>query len=113
MRYYISRVRRGGFITSVLFLLFVLVLLVELNAPLLLISICVYFIFAWMILLYIGRLHDMGCSGWWTILAMPTGIGILLMIFWPSQNETNKYGEVPSQSLSYLLHFWWPKKQSA
>jgi uncharacterized membrane protein YhaH (DUF805 family) len=41
------------------------------------------------------RLHDVGRSGWWQLIAL-TVIGILLLIYWfvkPSQPEANAYGE--------------------
>lgn len=44
------------------------------------------------------RLHDIGKSGWWTLIALLPLLGILLLIFWwvqDSQPETNAYGAVP------------------
>ena len=40
------------------------------------------------------RLHDIGRSAWWLLIAL-TGIGILLLIFWycqPGQRQENAYG---------------------
>lgn len=45
---------------------------------------------------WIRRLHDVGRSGWWTLLIF-TIIGILVLLFWsvmPSQAD-NKYGKNP------------------
>lgn len=42
----------------------------------------------------IRRLHDIGKSGWWTLIAL-TGIGILLLLYWgaqPGERSTNTYG---------------------
>ena len=44
------------------------------------------------------RLHDIGKSGWWQLLAI-TVIGILLLIVWwatVTKKEDNEYGEVAS-----------------
>ena len=41
------------------------------------------------------RLHDIGKSGWWQLLAI-TGIGVFLLIYWWAKNsepEANQYGE--------------------
>ncbi len=48
----------------------------------------------WMLVsLTTKRLHDVGASGWWVILALiPIA---LVMVFIPGTTETNKYGEVP------------------
>lgn len=43
------------------------------------------------------RLHDVGRSGWWQLLAL-TIIGLLLLLYWwvqPSQLGANQYGEEP------------------
>lgn len=40
----------------------------------------------------VRRLHDVNCSGWWVI----TLIVPLIAIFFKSDMETNKYGEVPA-----------------
>lgn len=43
------------------------------------------------------RLHDIGRSGWWILIAF-TIIGILLLIYWyiqPSDPRTNEYGPAP------------------
>ncbi len=40
------------------------------------------------------RLHDIGKSGWWQLIAL-TGIGIFLLLYWyvqPSSPESNEYG---------------------
>ena len=40
------------------------------------------------------RLHDIGKSGWWQLIAL-TGIGILLLLYWfvqPSSPGANQYG---------------------
>ncbi len=42
----------------------------------------------------VRRLHDVGRSGWWSLLAL-TGIGVLLLIFWwvqPGQRQENVFG---------------------
>lgn len=43
------------------------------------------------------RLHDIGKSGWWQLIAL-TVIGILLLIYWyvqPSDPNSNTYGPPP------------------
>ena len=45
----------------------------------------------------IRRLHDVGRSGYWFLLAF-TGIGSIFLIYWfiiPGDKETNTYGEAP------------------
>ena len=40
------------------------------------------------------RLHDIGKSGWWNLLAL-TGIGVILLIVWyvtGTEQKDNKYG---------------------
>lgn len=44
------------------------------------------------------RLHDIGKSGWWQLLAV-TGIGSVVLFIWyvtPSEKTVNKYGPVPT-----------------
>lgn len=46
------------------------------------------------------RLHDIGRSGWWMLIAL-TGIGILLLLYWYCQKGTdgdNQYGADPLRS---------------
>jgi uncharacterized membrane protein YhaH (DUF805 family) len=41
----------------------------------------------------VRRLHDIGCSGWWLLL-VPSGLGILLLLYWASRegiSGKNKY----------------------
>lgn len=48
--------------------------------------------------LSVRRLHDIGHSGWWLLIAL-TGIGALLLLWWytrPSQTVPNEYGPVPN-----------------
>lgn len=43
----------------------------------------------------VRRLHDMGRSGWWLLIALIPLVGIILLIVWfcqPGQDGTNKYG---------------------
>ncbi|WP_234050437.1 MULTISPECIES: DUF805 domain-containing protein [unclassified Xanthobacter] len=43
------------------------------------------------------RLHDIGKSGWWQLIAL-TGVGLILLIIWwakPSDPDDNKYGYGP------------------
>jgi len=47
--------------------------------------------------LQVRRLHDIDGSGWWLLL-VPTGIGILLLLSWSSQEGTpddNRFGPGP------------------
>ncbi len=47
--------------------------------------------------LQVRRLHDTGRTGWWLLLAL-TGIGILLLLYWSSQEGTsgdNSFGPNP------------------
>ena len=44
------------------------------------------------------RLHDIGRSGWWMLLALIPLIGAVVLIFWYCQDsfpETNQYGPCP------------------
>ena len=43
------------------------------------------------------RLHDIGRSGWWQLIAV-TGIGIPVLVYWLVQESaqgTNQYGDAP------------------
>ena len=45
----------------------------------------------------VRRLHDVGKSGWWLLIAL-TGIGIFLLLYWYCQDsypEANQYGPNP------------------
>ncbi|MCX6722675.1 MAG: DUF805 domain-containing protein [Candidatus Staskawiczbacteria bacterium] len=111
MKFYISRLGQSGFTISLLISFAIIFLLFILNAPMWFTLTFVYINFAWMILLYIGRLHDVGYSGWWTIFAMFTSLlGMIILASYSGNKEANKYGEVPPRSISHLLHFWRTKK---
>ncbi len=85
----------------------IIFLLAVFSAPQWLFMIFIYINFAWMVILYVGRLHDIGHSGWWTIPAMiPSLLGLIALAVWPGKKESNAYGEVPPQSIHQLLHFW-------
>ncbi len=46
------------------------------------------------------RLHDIGKSGWWQLIAL-TVIGILVLIYWavqPSAEGSNEYDKAPAAS---------------
>jgi uncharacterized membrane protein YhaH (DUF805 family) len=48
----------------------------------------------------VRRLHDTGRTGWWLLLAL-SGIGVLLLLYWASQEGTpgdNRFGPNPSAS---------------
>src|SRR5665213_663765 len=108
MNFRIGRLGRKVFVVSMLISFGIIILLALLNG--LPIGVGVAFIcinFAWMIVLYIGRLHDVGYSGWWTLLVMLLHVaGMVALAVWPGEKETNKYGEVPPSFASHLLHFW-------
>lgn len=45
----------------------------------------------------VRRLHDIGRSGWWLLIA-PVPLGVLVLIFWwaqPSAKDVNTYGPLP------------------
>ena len=47
---------------------------------------------------WVRRLHDIGRSGWWTLLSIVPIIGIIVIIYWacqPSQPTGNVYGANP------------------
>jgi uncharacterized membrane protein YhaH (DUF805 family) len=56
--------------------------------------------YVWVLItLGVRRLHDMGRSGWWLLIAL-TGIGVILLIVWAcrsGENEANAWGS-PSDS---------------
>lgn len=46
----------------------------------------------------VRRLHDINRSGWWMLIALVPIIGILLLLFWATQegsSTSNQYGEPP------------------
>jgi uncharacterized membrane protein YhaH (DUF805 family) len=105
--YGISRLNRAPFIASMLFSFTVILLLVLLNAPIEVAMAFVFVNFVWMILLYTGRFHDVGYSGWWTLLVMCTSVaGLVALAVWPGNKVSNKYGDVPKGLFSSLLTFW-------
>jgi uncharacterized membrane protein YhaH (DUF805 family) len=47
----------------------------------------------------VRRLHDIGRSGWWVLLAFIPLIGIIILIYWaclPGEPEPNAYGNPPA-----------------
>ncbi len=49
--------------------------------------------------LWFRRLHDIGKSGWWWLLALIPIIGIIVLIVWfcqDSQPSENQYGPIPN-----------------
>ena len=61
------------------------------------------YILAWLcpgIALGVRRLHDIGRSGWWSLIAL-TGIGGFVLLFWvcrSGENEANAWGPPPGDS---------------
>ena len=111
MKFHIGRLGQSGFVLSMAVSFAVVILLALLNAPTGLLMTFVYINFVWMILVFIGRLHDAGYSGWWTILVMLTSIlGIIALAASPGKKEDNKYGKVPPKAMSHLLYFWRTEK---
>jgi len=55
------------------------------------------YILAWLcpsIALYVRRLHDIGRSGWWSLIAL-TGVGVIVLIVWacrPGEDKANAWG---------------------
>ncbi|WP_087548350.1 DUF805 domain-containing protein [Acinetobacter sp. WCHA39] len=46
----------------------------------------------------VRRLHDIGRSGWWMLITLVPIVGILLLLFWATQegdSASNQYGEPP------------------
>ena len=111
MKFHIGRLGSLGFGLSMLVSFTIIILLILANAPMGVAMTFIFINFAWMVILYIGRLHDVGYSGWWTILVMMTNLlGIIALGATPGKKEANKYGEVPPRSVSHLFHFWRNKK---
>lgn len=107
MKFHIGRLGQTGFTVAILVSFAIVMALVLLNAAEGLLMTFVYVNFAWMVLLYVGRLHDVGYSGWWTLLVMFTAVlGMIALSAWPGKKEANKYGEVPPRGVLHLLHFW-------
>lgn len=49
--------------------------------------------------LCVRRMHDIGKSGWWVLIAIIPVIGWILFIYWaaqPSQPTPNQWGAVPN-----------------
>jgi len=47
----------------------------------------------------VRRLHDIGRTGAWFLLALIPFVGILLLVIWfvqPSEDKANQFGEVPA-----------------
>lgn len=111
MKFHIGRLGRSGFILSMVISFAIILLLALLNAPTGVLMTFVYINFAWMLVLYTGRLHDVGKSAWWTIPVMILSLlGMIVLACISSKKETNKYGEVPPKSISHLLYFWRTRK---
>ena len=107
----VGRLGRKAFATSILISFVIIMLLMLIRAPIGLAMTFIYINFAWLVLIYIGRLHDAGHSGWWTLLVLPTsGLGLLILALFPGNKGANKYGEVPTSEISHLLHFWRAEK---
>lgn len=107
MKFHIGRLGQKAFTLSVFVSFIILYFLIILDAPTEFVGVLVFINFVWMVLAYTGRLHDVGYSGWWTILVMFTSLlGIIILASYPGKKEANKYGDVPPKSISHLLHFW-------
>lgn len=55
------------------------------------------------IALWVRRLHDVGKSGWWYLIAL-TGIGCIVLIIWAAKEGDqgdNQYGPDPTSSFGY------------
>ena len=53
--------------------------------------------------LWVRRLHDIGKSGWWYLIAL-TGIGAIVLIIWAAKEGDqgdNQYGPDPNSSFGY------------
>lgn len=96
-----------GFVVGILFCLFVVVAPVVVGFPQGASLLIGYGELVLLCALYVGRLHDMGCNGWYAIVALiGNGIGLVLLAVWPGQKIANEYGKVPPGSLVHLLRFW-------
>lgn len=55
--------------------------------------------------LMVRRLHDLGHSGWMSLLSLLLGLNVifgLYVLFAPGQKEANKYGDVPTGKKQWL-----------
>lgn len=110
MKFGIGRLSRSGFILSMV-ISFAILILLALFTPIEVGMTFVLINFVWMIVLYTGRLHDTGKSGWWTIPIMLLSLlGMTILACTSGTKKANKYGEVPPKSISHLLYFWRTKK---
>ncbi len=110
MKFGIGRLNRSGFILSMV-ISFAVVILLMVFTPIEVGMTFVFINFVWMMVLYTGRLHDTGKSGWWTIPIMLLSLlGMTILACTSGTKKANKYGEVPPKSLSHLLYFWRTKK---
>jgi uncharacterized membrane protein YhaH (DUF805 family) len=99
MRFHIGRLGRGEFIAALLFSYAILFILIIANVPAWLGGIFACANIVWMAILYVGRLHDVGSSGWWMPLVMLTAaLGLIVLAAWPGKKEPNKFGDVPPHS---------------
>ena len=58
------------------------------------------FLFLPSLALFVRRLHDVGRSGWWILIAF-TGIGVFVLLYWlikASDAGANKFGEGPARA---------------
>ena len=109
----IGRLGGKAFAVSMLASFVIILLLALLNVPIEMVMTFAFVNCAWMILIYIGRLHDTGYSGWWSLLVMFTSLlGIIVLAAYPGTKGPNKYGDVPPSNVSHLLHFWRTQKTS-
>ena len=50
------------------------------------------------------RLHDVGRSGWWQLIAL-TGIGFLVLLYWYAKDsdfDRNEYGDSPKYGMTNI-----------
>jgi len=103
----IGRLGRSAFAVSMLAYYAIIIALIILRTPDWIEMSFIFISFIWMLFVYVGRLHDVGYSGWWSLLVLWTSLlGLIALGAWPGEKAPNKYGEVPPSEISHLWNFW-------
>lgn len=85
----------------------ILILVVVMSSATNILSVIICMNLVLLTFLYVGRLHDIGYSGWLTLPIMVTSLlGMIILGSMSGKKEANKYGSVPPRELKHVLAFW-------